>query len=66
MDHFSDAPLTDCAAVLPEMRCMMWLTRIEPDRRGFARRTFECPRCQTKISELVELEKASELSAELP
>jgi DNA-directed RNA polymerase subunit RPC12/RpoP len=35
----------------------LWLIRIEPDKPGFARRTFECPRCQSRISEAIELEK---------
>jgi DNA-directed RNA polymerase subunit RPC12/RpoP len=35
----------------------LWLTRIEPDKPSFARRTFECPRCQSRISEVVELKR---------
>ncbi len=34
----------------------MWLTRIQPDKPSFARRTLECPRCQHSIIEVVELE----------
>ena len=34
----------------------LWLIRIEPDKAGFARRTLECPRCQNRISEVIELE----------
>ena len=37
----------------------LWLTRIQPDKPGFARRTFECPRCQNQISEVIQLEKAA-------
>jgi DNA-directed RNA polymerase subunit RPC12/RpoP len=37
----------------------MWLTRIQPDKPGFARRTLECPRCQRRIIEVIELEKAA-------
>jgi len=37
----------------------LWLTRIAPDKPGFARRSFECPRCQNQISEVIELEKAA-------
>lgn len=34
----------------------MWLTRIQPDKPGCARRTLECPRCHQSIVEVVELE----------
>jgi hypothetical protein len=37
----------------------MWLIRIEPDKFGFARRTFECPRCQNQVTEVIDLEKAA-------
>jgi hypothetical protein len=37
----------------------MWLIRIEPDKSGCARRTFECPRCQIQMSEVIDLEKAA-------
>jgi len=37
----------------------LWLTRIEPDKPGFARRSFECPRCQNQISEVIELERST-------
>jgi hypothetical protein len=37
----------------------MWLTRIQPDKPGFARRTFECPRCHHQISEVIELGNAA-------
>jgi hypothetical protein len=33
----------------------LWLTRIEPDKPGFARRSLECPRCENQTSEIVEL-----------
>jgi len=39
----------------------LWLIRIQPDKRGCARRSFECPRCQNQISEVIELEKTREL-----
>jgi DNA-directed RNA polymerase subunit RPC12/RpoP len=35
----------------------MWLTRIQPDKR--ARRTLECPRCQHRIIEVIELGNAA-------
>jgi len=37
----------------------MWRTRIEPDKPGCARRTFECPRCKHRITEVIELENAA-------
>jgi len=37
----------------------LWLTRVEPDIPGFARRTFECPRCQNRSSEVIELERST-------
>jgi hypothetical protein len=37
----------------------MWLIRIAPDKPGCARRTFECPRCQNQMTEVVDLEKAA-------
>jgi DNA-directed RNA polymerase subunit RPC12/RpoP len=37
----------------------MWLTRIQPVKPGLARRTLECPRCQNRITEVIELERAA-------
>jgi DNA-directed RNA polymerase subunit RPC12/RpoP len=37
----------------------MWLTRIQPDKPGCARRTFECPRCQHQMISVIELENAA-------
>jgi hypothetical protein len=37
----------------------MWLIRIEPEKSGCARRTFECPRCQNQVTEVIDLEKAA-------
>jgi len=37
----------------------MWLIRIQPDKARCARRTFECPRCQNQLSEVVELQKTA-------
>jgi hypothetical protein len=31
----------------------MWLARVEPDEPGHDKRTFECPACETIISEIV-------------
>jgi hypothetical protein len=37
----------------------MWLIRIEPDKSGCARRTFEYPRCHNQMTEVIDLEKAA-------
>lgn len=62
MTHFADprssADRTTIARpVCSKCRAPMWLTRIEPDKPGFARRTLECPRCHKVISEVMELKK---------
>jgi hypothetical protein len=31
----------------------MWLVSIEPEREGHDARTFECPRCQEAIVEVI-------------
>jgi hypothetical protein len=37
----------------PACRVQMWLARIEPDKPGHDLRTFECPRCQNEMTEVV-------------
>jgi DNA-directed RNA polymerase subunit RPC12/RpoP len=32
---------------------IMWLARIEPGEPGHDKRTFECPQCESVISEIV-------------
>jgi hypothetical protein len=32
---------------------LMWLASIEPDKPGHDRRTFECPKCQEVLVEVV-------------
>jgi len=32
---------------------LMWLTSIEPEKPDHDRRTFECPRCQDELVEVV-------------
>jgi transcription elongation factor Elf1 len=36
----------------------MSLVRIFPDKPGYDQRTFECPRCEHEITEIVQLPKA--------
>ena len=31
----------------------MWLTRIEPDKPGYDKRTFECAQCKFTMTETV-------------
>ena len=60
MVHFADSPVT--TTVRPycsKCGAPMWLTRIEPDKPGFARRSFECPRCQHQMTEVIELGTAA-------
>ena len=60
MVHFADCPVT--TTVRPSCsKCgaPMWLTRIEPDETGFARRSFECPRCKHQMTEVIEIGTAA-------
>jgi hypothetical protein len=60
MAHFADSPMTTAVRpVCSKCGTPMWLTRIEPDRLGCARRTFECPRCKNQMTEVIELETAA-------
>ncbi len=31
----------------------MWITRIEPDKPRYDKRTFECPECENEVIEIV-------------
>jgi transposase-like protein len=31
----------------------MWITRIEPDKPDYDKRTFECPECKNELTEIV-------------
>ena len=60
MVHFADSPVTTTVRPLcSKCGAPMWLTRIEPDKPGFARRSFECPRCQNQMTEVIDLEQAA-------
>jgi hypothetical protein len=60
MVYFADSPVTTAARpVCSKCRAPMWLIRIEPEKLGFARRTFECPRCQHQMTEVIELKTAA-------
>ena len=61
MGHFTDSTsLRDNSTVVRPVcsKCgaPMWLTRIQPDKPGFARRTLECPRCHHSMIEVIGLE----------
>jgi transposase len=36
----------------------MWLVRIFPDKPGYDQRTYECPRCDYEITEVVQVKEA--------
>jgi endogenous inhibitor of DNA gyrase (YacG/DUF329 family) len=42
----------------PTCGTRMSLVRIFPDKPGYDQRTFECPRCQHEITEIVQFQKA--------
>ena len=50
---------TNVRPVCSKCGAPLWLTRVEPDRPGFALRTFECPRCKNRSSEVIELKRAA-------
>jgi predicted RNA-binding Zn-ribbon protein involved in translation (DUF1610 family) len=37
----------------PNCGTLMWLARIEPDEPDHDRRTYECPECDSSITEVV-------------
>jgi DNA-directed RNA polymerase subunit RPC12/RpoP len=37
----------------PKCGSQMWLARIEPDAPDYDKRTFECPKCNHKLSMVV-------------
>jgi ribosomal protein S27AE len=43
----------------PKCGTRMMLVRIFPDRPGFDVRTYECPRCEHEVIEVVQYKKAS-------
>jgi ribosomal protein S27AE len=60
MVQFADSAVTTTVRPFcPKCGAPMWLIRIEPHKRGFARRTLECPRCQNRTSEVIALEKVA-------
>jgi hypothetical protein len=62
MDRFADEA-TVVRPVCSGCGVPLWLTRIEPHKGRFARRTFECPHCENQITEVIELQKAAKLNA---
>jgi hypothetical protein len=58
MAFFAESPRTTAKRpVCSKCGAPMWLTRIQPGKPGFARRTLECPQCQNAVTEIIELEK---------
>jgi endogenous inhibitor of DNA gyrase (YacG/DUF329 family) len=42
----------------PTCGTRMSLVRIFPDKPGYDQRTFECPRCEHEVTEIVRFKKA--------
>lgn len=60
MRWFFENPLPNpTRPVCSKCGALMWLIRIEPEKPDCARRTFECPRCENRISDVITLEKAA-------
>jgi transposase-like protein len=53
----TSAPLTIAMGcpICPRCGTRMLLARIFPDRPGYNRRTYECPRCEYDLTEIVRL-----------
>jgi len=47
--HMPDIDRPTCA----ECGTLMWLARVEPDKPGYDKRTFECPVCDRSVVEIV-------------
>ena len=43
----------------PKCDTRMLLIRIFPDRPGYDQRTYECPRCEHEVTEIMEFKRAS-------
>jgi hypothetical protein len=60
MVHFTAiAPAIVVRPACSKCGARMWLTRIEPDKPGCNRRSFECSRCEYGMTEVVESEKVA-------
>jgi hypothetical protein len=60
MAHFTAIPpKLVVRPACPKCCAQMWLTRIQPDKAGYNRRLFECPRCQHKMTEVMLFEKVA-------
>ena len=53
----TSAPLTIAlgSPICPRCGTRMLLARILPDRPGYDQRTYECPRCEYDLTEIVKL-----------
>jgi ribosomal protein S27AE len=52
-DIFDPARLVLSQPICPQCGARMWLAQIEPDEPGHDKRTFECPRCENVVNEIV-------------
>jgi predicted RNA-binding Zn-ribbon protein involved in translation (DUF1610 family) len=51
--HFIPSTQQIALPKCPACGALMWLASIEPDKPDYDRRSFECPRCQEELVEVV-------------
>jgi predicted RNA-binding Zn-ribbon protein involved in translation (DUF1610 family) len=61
MQHYESIPLQEgfTHPKCPKCGTRMFLTRIEPDRPAYDRRTFECIECGSDVVEVVKYNSAN-------
>jgi len=59
MADFEFAPHVVACPSCPKCGTRMSLVGIFPDRAGHDRRTYECPRCEHEVTEVMEFKRAS-------
>jgi DNA-directed RNA polymerase subunit RPC12/RpoP len=52
------SPAVMASPSCPKCGIRMLLVRIFPDRPGYDQRTYECPRCEHEVTEIVRFRKA--------
>jgi ribosomal protein S27AE len=50
---FDPARLVLSLPTCPKCGATMWLARIEPDKPQHDKRTYECPKCEHEVSDVV-------------
>jgi DNA-directed RNA polymerase subunit RPC12/RpoP len=56
------SPMMIACPSCPKCGTRMLLVLIFPDRPGYDRRTYECPRCEHEVTEIMEFKNAPGLS----